>query len=78
MLFATDAVVLDREAGVQVRSTLDRLPDRERGLLLLWAEGYSYRDMARALEIHEASVGTLLARARSAFRETYGARHDAP
>jgi RNA polymerase sigma-70 factor (ECF subfamily) len=47
-------------------------------MLLLQAEGYSYRDIAAALELHEASVGTLLARARRAFLTAYGSRSDAP
>lgn len=60
----------------RVRLAIDGLPERERRLLLLRAEGYSYRDIAAALEIEEASVGTLLARAKRAFREHYeGQRH---
>ena len=74
---APDQVVMSREAGDEVRATLDQMAERDRGLLLLWAEGYSYQDMAVALELNEASVGTLLARARRAFRETYGAARDA-
>jgi RNA polymerase sigma-70 factor (ECF subfamily) len=59
------------ETSATVRSALDRLPARERELLLLRAEGYSYREMADALELNEASVGTLLARAKRAFRLAY-------
>jgi RNA polymerase sigma factor (sigma-70 family) len=55
-----------------VRAAIDRLPERERRMLLLRAEGYSYRDIAAALDLNEASVGVLLARARRAFREAYG------
>ncbi|MGH7477912.1 MAG: sigma-70 family RNA polymerase sigma factor [Longimicrobiales bacterium] len=55
----------------RVRAALDQLPERERNLLLLRAEGYSYRELGAALELNEASVGTLLARAREQFRETY-------
>ncbi len=72
-----DQAMLDREASERVRATLDGLADRERSLLLLWAEGYSYHDMAIALGLNESSVGTLLARARRAFRDTYGAVRDA-
>ena len=50
---------------------IDHLPERERQLLLLRAEGYSYRDLARALDLEESSVGTLLARAKRAFRDRY-------
>jgi RNA polymerase sigma-70 factor (ECF subfamily) len=66
-----DEAVVAEETRLRVRSAIDRLPERERRLLLLHAEGYSYRDLAAALELNEASVGTLLARARRAFRERY-------
>lgn len=71
----------DRELGatdtrLRVRAALDRLPERERSLLLLRAEGFSYRDLGQALEISEASVGTLLSRARQQFRESYGEATD--
>ena len=62
----------------QVRATLDRMPERERRLLLLRAEGYRYRDIAAALQLNEASVGVLLARAIRAFRTIYEDAGDAP
>jgi RNA polymerase sigma-70 factor (ECF subfamily) len=62
----------DENDSVRVRAALSALPERERDLLLLRAEGYSYRDLAAALKLHEASIGTLLARAKQAFREAYG------
>jgi RNA polymerase sigma-70 factor (ECF subfamily) len=62
----------------KVREALDRLPVRERELLLLRAEGYSYRDLAAVLELNEASVGTLLARAKRAFEAAYGGVEHAP
>jgi RNA polymerase sigma-70 factor, ECF subfamily len=61
------------ESYQRVRATMDRLPERERQMLLLRAEGYSYRHIAAALELNEASIGTLLARAKRAFREAYEA-----
>jgi RNA polymerase sigma factor (sigma-70 family) len=60
-----------REQRERVRRALDHLPERERRLLLLRAEGYSYRDMAEALDLNEASIGTLLARAKQAFRAVH-------
>jgi RNA polymerase sigma factor (sigma-70 family) len=62
----------------RVRAAIDRLGERERQLLLLRAEGYGYRELAVALDLHEASVGTLLARAKRAFREAYEGSADAP
>lgn len=61
------------EIGEQVRRALDRLPERDRQLLLLRAEGFAYRDLARILDLNEASVGTFLARARSSFLRVYEA-----
>jgi RNA polymerase sigma factor (sigma-70 family) len=62
----------DENDSVRVRDALNALTERERELLLLRAEGYSYRDLAVALQLHEPSIGTLLARAKRAFREAYG------
>ena len=62
----------------RVRVALERLPDRDRQLLLLRAEGYSYADLATALELQVASVGTLLSRAKHAFRAAYEESSRAP
>lgn len=60
-----------------VRTTLDRMPERERRMLLLRAEGYGYRDIASVLNLNEGSVGTLLARAKRVFRDLYKDMTDA-
>ncbi len=60
------------ETRRRVRTAIDRLSEREQRLLLLHSEGYGYRDIATTLGLNEASVGTLLARARSAFRQSFG------
>jgi RNA polymerase sigma-70 factor (ECF subfamily) len=60
-----------------VRAALHCLPEREQQLLLLRAEGYSYREIASVLGLNEASVGTLLARAKRVFRAAYEERVDA-
>jgi len=62
----------------RVRLTIDALPERDRCLLLLRAEGYGYREIAAALGLNEVSVGTLLARAKRAFRELYEEEPNAP
>lgn len=61
----------------RVCAALDQMPGRERRILLLRAEGYSYREIAEVLALKEASIGTLLARAKQAFRELYGETSDA-
>ena len=55
----------------RARGALDRLTERERRLLLLHADGFTYRDVAHALGLRESSVGTLIARARDAFRAAW-------
>jgi len=67
-----DATLEARELRANVRRALDALPERERQMLLLRYEGFSYREIAHALAINEASVGTLLARAKTAFRDALG------
>ena len=61
----------------RVRSALQSLPQRDRELLLLRAEGYAYRDLAAALSLNSASVGVLLARAKERFRRSYEGDSDA-
>lgn len=67
-----DIALETHELRATVRHALDSLPERERRLLLLRYEGFSYREIALALAINEASVGTLLARAKNAFRDALG------
>jgi RNA polymerase sigma-70 factor (ECF subfamily) len=75
---APDRLVEGTDERERVRAAIDQLGERERQLLLLRAEGYGYRELAAALDLHEASVGTLLARAKRAFREAYEGIADAP
>lgn len=62
----------------RVREVIRGIPERDRTLLLLRAEGMSYREMAETMGLNEASIGTLLARAKKAFRERYEGSPDAP
>ena len=55
------------ESRARVRRALEALPERERHLLVLRAEGHSYRELAEILGLAEPSVGTLLARARASL-----------
>jgi RNA polymerase sigma-70 factor (ECF subfamily) len=68
---APDEEVAALETRRRVRHAIELLPEREQRLLLLRAEGFRYADIARALRLNEASVGTLIARARRAFRENF-------
>jgi RNA polymerase sigma-70 factor (ECF subfamily) len=54
---------------------LRALPWRSAALLLLRSEGLSYAELAAALNVNPASVGTLLARAQRAFRQEFERRY---
>jgi RNA polymerase sigma-70 factor (ECF subfamily) len=59
----------------QVRDVLARLEKRQAELVLLRSSGLSYEELAAALKLNPASVGTLLSRAQQAFRKEYIQRY---
>ena len=62
----------------QVRLALARMQPREAQLLVLRHSGLSYAELAEALDLNPASIGTLLVRAERAFEKIYrdsGATH---
>jgi len=56
----------------RVRSVLAGLKPRSARLLILRHSGLSYAELASALDIPVASVGSLLSRAEKEFEKTYG------
>jgi RNA polymerase sigma-70 factor, ECF subfamily len=66
------------DTATGVRFALASLSERERRLLLLSVEGFSYRDIASAVGVRETSVGVLIARAKQAFRTAYEDAFHAP
>lgn len=59
------------EQRAQVRRVLAALDARQAELLLLRSSGLSYGELAAAIDVNPASVGTLVARAQQAFRKEY-------
>lgn len=55
------------ETVARVRRALDALDGRDRELLLMREEGFSYQEMADAVGVKASSIGTLLARAQRRF-----------
>ena len=73
---APEAEVERRQEGARVRAALARLDDRQARLLLLRQSGFSYQEIAAALELNPASIGALLNRAEEAFERHYnGGEH---
>ncbi|MCU1237297.1 MAG: polymerase, sigma-24 subunit, subfamily, partial [Candidatus Solibacter sp.] len=63
-----------REQQEQVRTVLAALDSRQSELLILRGSGLSYDELASALDLNPASVGTLLSRAQHTFRQEFSHR----
>lgn len=59
------------EAGAVARGALEALDARDRAVLIMRSSGLNYREIARAVNVKETSVGTIIARAKSAFKAAY-------
>lgn len=59
------------ETAQEVRTALGALSERDRTLLLLWEERFSYRQIAETLGVAPSSIGPLLVRAQRRFLERY-------
>jgi RNA polymerase sigma-70 factor (ECF subfamily) len=55
----------------QVRRVLAALEPRDAELLLLRSHGLTYEELAAAIDVKPASIGTLISRAQQAFRKEY-------
>lgn len=67
-----DEALLRDERRRKVRRVLDGLDRRDREMLLMREEGFSYAEIGDAVEVKTSSVGTLLSRALDRFAEAYG------
>jgi RNA polymerase sigma-70 factor (ECF subfamily) len=63
------------EEQERVRLVLSVIDRRQAELLLLRSQDLSYDEVASALEMNPASIGTLLSRAQNAFRKEYIKRY---
>ncbi len=74
-LFEAASIETDYEeqAGVsEIYRALNKIKEPLRGCLILKQQGLSYKEIASALELNEASIGTFVARARAEFARLYG------
>lgn len=69
-----DEEVERAERVMRVRRVLERLPLRDRQLLLMREEGFKYEEIAAVIGVAPASVGTLIARAMKRFADVYQSR----
>lgn len=67
--------VLRAEKCQRVRGVLAEIKPASAQLLILRASGFSYKELADALDIKASGIGTMLNRAEEEFRERYLALH---
>jgi RNA polymerase sigma-70 factor (ECF subfamily) len=65
-----EQVELEEQVG-GVRAALAALTERDRTMLLMREEGFSYKEIGEVVDVLPSSVGTLLARAQKRFVEAY-------
>ncbi|HEX9105587.1 MAG TPA: sigma-70 family RNA polymerase sigma factor [Longimicrobiales bacterium] len=68
--------VVRNETATEVRSALGALSERDHTLLLLWEEGFAYKEIAEMLGVSPTSIGPLLARAQKRFLKHYEKQND--
>ncbi|SFX20313.1 RNA polymerase sigma factor, sigma-70 family [Thermoactinomyces sp. DSM 45891] len=68
---STESRWLQRDEIATVRDILAQMDERERDLLLMKYSGFSYDELAEAVNINKGSVGTFLSRAKERFRKKY-------
>lgn len=69
-----DEIYAAQEERRRVRVVLRAIGRRKAELLVLRSNGLSYEELAAALNLNAASIGTLLSRAHAAFRKEFIAR----
>ena len=70
-----EEIYLVQEEQDRVRLVLSVLDTRQAELLLLRSHGLSYAELASALELNPASIGTFLSRSQQTFRKEYVRRY---
>jgi RNA polymerase sigma-70 factor (ECF subfamily) len=63
------------EQQQRVRTVLAAMDRQQSEVLLLRNEGLTYQELATALKLNPASIGTYLVRAQQAFRKEYAKRY---
>jgi RNA polymerase sigma-70 factor (ECF subfamily) len=70
-----EELYIKEEESRRVQAVLAKLRRTDAELLMLRSDDFSYEEIASALNLNPASIGTLLRRAEEAFRKEYGRRY---
>lgn len=68
---SSEEKALQNEEASLVRFTLQALPERDKLCLLMKHSGFSYDEIAAAIDAKKTSVGTIIARAQAKFKKIY-------
>lgn len=60
---STEEKLVEKEEKDLIRDGLMKLPERDKVVLLLFQDGFSYKDMAQVLKVKKGSIGKILSRA---------------
>jgi RNA polymerase sigma-70 factor, ECF subfamily len=77
--FTAPPTVIDFQAKLEkqqiVRRTLEQLTPRMRQVLLLFSEGFTYREISEISGVEAGYVGVLMQRGRATFKQCYEEDH---
>tara|TARA_B100000609_G_scaffold194841_1_gene187952 strand:- start:20123 stop:20662 length:540 start_codon:yes stop_codon:yes gene_type:complete len=74
-----EELLLEQDERAHVRATLSKLAPRDARILSLFFSGLkSYKEIAEEIDVQPGSVGTLLARAKRAFKKEYASSPHTP
>lgn len=71
-VFSVESEYEQRSEVNEINRALQKVKEPLRSCLVLRQQGMSYREIAEALSLNEASIGTFVARARQEFARFYG------
>ena len=63
------ALLRQKELKVAMKETLSRLPDKQRTVMLLWCEGFSYAEISEITKDPRETVGTQIFYAKEKMRK---------
>lgn len=73
-----EADLIKREEIERIRRAVEKLPPRDRVILMLYQDSLSYEEISRTMKIKKSSVGKILCRARIKLADKIeeGAKHE--
>ncbi|MFV0387673.1 MAG: RNA polymerase sigma factor [Pyrinomonadaceae bacterium] len=64
----------DAERAKRVHTALEKVNEPLRSCLILKQQGHTYREIARSLELNEASIGQYIARGKKEFKRFFASK----